>query len=216
MHSLQSLRSAHPAILVLDAASSRIQAGLLSADQNDPWAQFQGDAGLGVFACIEQLGCDLRTVDAFLFCEGPGSILGIRTVAMAIRTWQAIRARPAYSYRSLELVAHALAPRKRNLQVFADARRETWHVVNVEADGTVSTLTRIPHSDLHGDIVMPENFRSWAAIPSGTRTVPYDLAPLLAETASVPLFTHTPAPDAFSYETPQYVTWSPKIHRAPV
>ncbi len=216
MHTLHSLRSAHRAILVLDAASTRIQVGWLGADRNDTWTQFQGEAGQGVFACIEQLGCNLRMMDAFLFCDGPGSILGIRTVAMAIRTWQAIRSRPAYSYRSLELVAHALAPQKRNLRVFADARRDTWHVVNVAADGTVSPLTRIPHSDLHGHIVMPENFRSWAAIPPDSRTVPYDLEPLLADTASVPLFTHTPAPDAFSYETPQYVTWSPRIHRAPV
>ncbi len=215
MHSLKSLKSGHHSILVLDAASTRVQAGWLGAGRNDLWTRFEGDAGQGVFECIEQLECDLKAIDAFIFCDGPGSILGIRTVAMAIRTWQAIHPRPAYHYRSLELVAHALAPEKRNLRVIADARRETWHAVEVAADGSVNPLTRIPHSDLQGDSVMPEAFRAWAAIPSQTRRAPYDLGPLFAATASVPLFTYTPNPDAFIYEMPQYVTWSPRIHRAP-
>ncbi|MBP7142912.1 MAG: hypothetical protein KBA71_13465 [Opitutaceae bacterium] len=215
MYSLKELRSDHRAILVLDAASARIQSGWLAAGRSDTWAGFDGDAGQGVFACIERLGCDMNAIEAFIYCDGPGSILGIRTIAMAIRTWQAIRPRPAYHYRSLELVAHALAPEQQSLRIIADARRETWHVVEVTADGSVGPLARLPHSDLHGNAVMPENFRSWAPLPPSTRTVPYDLATLFAATSSVPLYARTLAPDAFSYETPHYVTWSPRIHRAP-
>lgn len=215
MRSLQELRHLHPALLVLDAASSRIQAGWLTAGAADRWTDVQEDAGQGVFSCIARLGCELERIEAFVFCEGPGSILGIRTVAMAIRTWQAMRPRPAYSYRSLDLVAHALALERRNTRVIADARRETWHVVDIDAGGSVQPLIRVPHAAFSGDAVTPEHFRAWAALPAHTQTVPYDLPRLFAAVETVPLLQVTPAPDAFTYESPQYVTWSPKIHRAP-
>lgn len=216
MHTLKNLRLLHGAILVLDAASMEVQVGLLRANERDSWSRMRADAGQGIFACMEQLGNPLKAVDAFIYCEGPGSILGIRTAAAAIRTWQAIRQRPAYHYRSLDLVAHALAPNRRSVRVIADARRESWHVVEIGAVGTVMPIARIPQSHQStGDSVTPEHFRTWAKLPPGTQVVDYDLPRLLAATMTVPLLMESSAPDAFSHEQPRYATWSPAIHRAP-
>ncbi len=215
MRSLQELRHLHPASLLLDAASTRIQAGWLKAGTADRWTEVREDAGQGIFSCIARLGCDLEHIDAFVFCEGPGSILGIRTVAMALRTWQAIRPRPAYSYRSLELIAHALSRHRRKTRVIADARREAWHVVDIDSNGSVQPLTRVPHGAFSGDAVTAGDFRSWAALPPHTEAIPYTLPRLFAEVENVPLLSASLAPDAFMHEPPQYVTWSPKIHRAP-
>ncbi len=215
MHALSELRRRHHSLLVLDAASARIQAGWLAQGDTDRWADVVEEAGQGIFSCIQRLGCELASIDAFVFCEGPGSILGIRTVAMAVRTWQAIEPRPAYSYQSLDLLAHAMAPEHREVRIIADARRETWHVVDIDADGVVQPLKRVPQATFSGSALTPGHFRSWATLPPHTQTVPYDLPRLLAAADSVPLLQAAPSPDAFNYETPQYVTWSPKIHRAP-
>jgi len=62
---------------------------------------------------------------------------------------------------------------------------------------------------------MPEHFRHWAPLPSGTRRVPYDVGELLRATADVPLLQESPEPEAFLHEDPQYVTWTPRVHQAP-
>jgi tRNA threonylcarbamoyladenosine biosynthesis protein TsaB len=45
--------------------------------------------------------------------------------------------------------------------------------------------------------------------------VTYDLPTLFAGARDLDLFYQTEAPDAFMHEQPNYVTWSPQIHRAP-
>src|SRR4051812_17470625 len=105
MPSLTQLLLAHRSLLVLDAASTRIQVGLLQANAPARWQAIDAEAGSALFngtdAVLKAAGQQLSNVDAFAFCEGPGSMLGVRTVAMAIRTWQVLRARPAYAYQSL-------------------------------------------------------------------------------------------------------------------
>ena len=54
-----------------------------------------------------------------------------------------------------------------------------------------------------------------AAVSKGVTTVPYSLAELFPRAADAELFHAITEPDAFLHEEPSYVTWSPKIHRAP-
>jgi tRNA threonylcarbamoyladenosine biosynthesis protein TsaB len=206
--SLRQLLAAHAPLLLIDAASARIQVGWLTATEAR-WETSEAEAGIAVFRCIEALKIDLGTVGAFVFCEGPGSMLGIRTVAMALRTWNVIAPRPMFSYQSLALVAHALG--RDDLQVIADARRDSWHGFK-----RGEKLRRIPTAELTGALAMPEGFRAWSALPAGNvARVPYSLAELLPRMEEIYLFRVAEAPDAFLHEEPSYVTWTPQIHRAP-
>jgi tRNA threonylcarbamoyladenosine biosynthesis protein TsaB len=207
MPSLRQLRAEFASLLLIDAASSEVQVGWLTATR-DSWKSSQQDAGIGVFANIEALDIDLSAVDAFIFCEGPGSLLGIRTVAMALRTWNVISTRPVFAYQSLAVVAHALG--QPDATVIADARREAWHAYRMGGK-----LERIPASELTGLLVTPEPFRNWSALPAGVTRVPYSLPELFAKIEDDDLFHPTDAPDAFLHQAPSYVTWSPQIHRAP-
>lgn len=210
MPSLRQLLAAHSPLLLLDAASARVQVGWM-ADM-DPgtsrWHTSDEEAGTGVFRGVEALGVDVGTAGAWLFCDGPGSILGIRTVAMALRTWGVIAPRPMFAYCSLALVAQALG--RGDLGVIADARRDAWH--HFQLGGA---LRRVPTAGLAGELVMPENFRHWSPLPAGVARVPYSVADLLPRVAEADLFRATAAPDAFLHEEPSYATWTPKIHRAP-
>lgn len=209
MPSLREIISAHGSVLLLDAVSERIQAGLWTA-AGERWAESTEEAGVGLFRCLDELGADLSAVQAFAFCEGPGSILGIRTTAMAIRTWRALAPRPCFSFQSLAVVAAGLDDP--SVTIVADARRESWHVFRPG-----SPLRRLPGAELTGPCVMPEGFRSWSTAPAGLTTRPYRLRDLfsLPAVATAELFTATEEPDAFLHAEPEYATWTPQIHRAP-
>jgi tRNA threonylcarbamoyladenosine biosynthesis protein TsaB len=209
MPSLRQLRATAAPLLLLDAASTTIQVGILGLDPAaDRWQHATEEAGIGVFRCIESLGIDLATVRGFAFCDGPGSILGIRTVAMALRTWNVLQSRPIYRYYSLELVAQALA--QPDAQIIADARRDTWHRFVLGG-----RLERVPATDLSGRLLMPDGFRHWTPLPPDVSRTSYTLAGLLTAASDADLFSLTEAPDAYLHEEPSYRTWTPQIHRAP-
>lgn len=214
MPSLRSVLAHHGTALILDAASARVQVGWLSGtDDAGRWQQGNAEAGESLFRALESLECDVQTAGAFIFCAGPGSLLGIRTAAVLIRTWMTLKPRPCFAYQSLELVAHG--PEAQGLAVIADARRDAWHVVARDSAGMPLPVRRVPAGDLPALRCMPEPFRHWAPLPPGTRRVPYDVGALLHATLALPLLRETPEPDAFLHEDPQYVTWTPRVHQAP-
>jgi tRNA threonylcarbamoyladenosine biosynthesis protein TsaB len=207
MSTLRQILATQAPVLVLDAASARIQVGWLETGAAR-WQAFDDEAGVGLFKGLAALGVRPTDAGAFVFCDGPGSVLGCRTAAMAVRAWNVVNARPAYAYHSLALVAHALA--EPGLSVIADARRDAWHCI--AAGGP---LRRVPTAELAGALATPEGFRHWTPLPAGVRTVPYSLAELLPAALDADLFRATEAPDAFLHEEPTYVTWTPQVHRAP-
>lgn len=210
MPSLSQILREHSPLLLVDAASARTQAGLLGPGGRARWSSRTEEAGVALFECLDELDVDPGSVRAFAFCEGPGSILGVRTSAMALRAWNALEPRPTFAYLSLAVVARAAG--RPGVRAIADARRGLWHHL---ADG--GPLGRGPAAELSGELVTPEGFRHWDPLPPGTRRVPYDLASLLAlpSVAGADLFRPTAAPDAFLHEEPAYAIWTPQIHRAP-
>lgn len=208
MPSLAQLLAAHAPLLVIDAASSRVQVGWIEADGSGRWVTSEEESGVAVFKGIQQLGADIGAAGAFVFCDGPGSILGIRTVAMALRTWMTLQPKPVFAYTSLALVSHALLDPA--VTVIADARREAWHTYR-RGDG----LHRVPTSALSGELAMPEGFRSWTQLPPRVRPIPYSIGQLLPLVTLTDLFREVEQPDAYLHEEPSYVTWTPRVHRPP-
>ena len=104
MQTFAEVTAAAPAVLI-DCASAVIQVGELTPSGESRWARSEAEAGLGLFACLKELSIAPERVEAWIFCTGPGSILGIRTAAMALRTWGVLRTAPIHAYLSLALVA---------------------------------------------------------------------------------------------------------------
>jgi tRNA threonylcarbamoyladenosine biosynthesis protein TsaB len=222
--SLNQLLAAHDGVLVLDAVSTRIQVGLLRRDAAPVWRTSPGEAGDLIFSLTTEVlgeaGWTVARVPAFGFGAGPGSLLGVRTAAMVLRTWLALAPRPVHAYRSLDLLAHGLVRggEAGPFEVVADARRETWHAVAVDAAGAVGPLRRVPHAELAAGasrLLLPTEFRRWSAPPRPATEVAYDVTALLARTADVPLFDAAAEPAAFAHEAPDYRRWTPQVHRAP-
>lgn len=209
MPSLRELRSRYAPLLLIDAASAVIQVGaLVSVSAGDRWTRSSADAGTGIFENLAALPMTPADCGAFIYCDGPGSILGVRSAAAALRAWLVIGPRPVFAYHSLSLVARSLA--QPGQQVIADARRGFWH----RCAGSGS-LERVPDAELGENLLMPEGFRHWSPLPPGVATTSYDLPSLLARAQEEALFTETNEPDAFLHEEPSYVTWTPHVHRSP-
>ncbi len=197
-----------------------------SASPESIWHASDQEAGIAIFtgvdAVLGQAGLRVADLGAAVFCEGPGSILGIRTAAVALRTWAAAegRALPVFAYRSLELVAHDL--RRRGIPppfaVLADARRNSWHWVEAPADGPIGPLQRVPDdtaAGFVGRLFTPAGFRAWARPPGTVSTIPYALPDLWRRMGDADLLRAAPQPDAFLHEDATYVAWTPQIHRNP-
>ena len=219
MPSLTQLLTSHERLLVLDAASMNVQAGLLRAGFPGAWRMSEEEAGTSIFtnteALLNEAELQIGDIDAFIFCEGPGSMLGTRTIAMALRTWQVLSPRPAYSYQSLAVAGHYAWAQSspREFTVIADARRDTWHCQPVAADGRMPPLQRRPVTALPaGEMVTPEKFRAWATIPRPAATCSYDLARIFPVIVEGDYFQRRESPDVFQHAAPEYKQWSAQIH----
>jgi tRNA threonylcarbamoyladenosine biosynthesis protein TsaB len=242
---LDSVVALNGTALVLDASCARVQAGLVGAGREPAWIATDDEAGVGLFraaaALLDEAGLKPLTVGAYVFCDGPGSQLGIRTAAMAIRTWQALRAQPApvFTYRSLRLAAHGLAgsPRSPDLSlsngpsadsesagvappfaVVCDARRESWHIARVASGGAVGLVKRVPADEpaaLGMPLFQPEGFRTWAEPPAPVATCDYTCAALFARLASTELLEPAANAEPWNPAPPDYKKWSGERHRAP-
>ena len=204
MASLRQVLGAHAPLLLIDAASARIQAGWWEPGGEPRWADSEAEAGIGIFRCLAALGADPARAGGFAFCSGPGSILGIRTAAMALRAWRSGAPTPAFGYSSLALAAQG-APATAAL--IADARRDRWHLL---LPG--SPLRRVAAAELTGELVTPAGFRHWSPLPAGTGTVPYDLPALWARAIDADLLSSTEEPDAFLHAEPEYALWKAQPH----
>jgi tRNA threonylcarbamoyladenosine biosynthesis protein TsaB len=223
MLSLRALLVAHKTLLVIDSSSATVQLGLFRTDAapGGEWEKSVGEAGTMLFQNVEKLlrrtDFTLMDIGAIAFCEGPGSVLGIRTTAVAIRTWGALRPLPTFAFGSLTVVAHGVVAKDKatNFSVIADARRDNWHRVRADDAGNISLLQRVPVEELRGPLMMPDGFRHWALPPPNIAPIHYDLAQWLPIVNDVELFRLTAEPDAFLHEEPTYQTWTPRVHRAP-
>lgn len=208
MPTLRQILALHAPLLVIDAAGATVHVGAVRAPDDARWQHCTEEAGVGIFRALDALGVSPSSVGAYVYCDGPGSILGIRTAAMALRTWRVFNPLPMFAYHTLALIAATEAP---GTTVIADARQATWHRIS-----TGSPLSRVTENELPTQsIVTPREFRRWSALPAGGREVPYDPAGRFARALDVDLLRPSEAPDAFLHEEPRYVTWTPQVHQAP-
>lgn len=215
MEPLQALLDQFGPTLIIDAASARVQVGWVEPNAKARWVTLEQEAGTGFYTALQQLDVDPGAAQAFVTCEGPGSMLGIRTVAAALRTWMALNPRPIWQYRSLELAAQAHMQPGRTL--ICDARRQSWHALTIDQDGQPGEIRRLPTAELPVQgLHTLAGFRSWTPLPQPPPTeLSYDASWLTGSLINTPLLRPTEAPDAYQPERPAYAKWEPRVHQAP-
>ena len=131
--------TSNKASLVIDGSGSSVFAGLLDADKQ--WLTKIEHVGAPLeelFPVIQlvlfESGLSLNDIGGYIYCEGPGSLLGLRLCAMAIETWTRLYPESAqyYKYNSLQLSAHALLHANPDLQdalIVADWKKGAWNAL---------------------------------------------------------------------------------------
>ncbi len=212
MSSLSQILAAHGSLLVLDATGTAQAAYWPAKDAGPRTARVEGEMGRALFRAVQQVCPQIAEAGAFAFAESPGSILGIRTAATALRVWTALQPRPVFAFHALALAATREGPERAWI---ADARRGMWHLLipgqaarRVAREELKSAAGELPLATLAG-------YRHWDALPPNTTTESHELGVLLGAAADVDLFELRPAPDAALSAEPSYVQWTPRIHQLP-
>lgn len=134
-----------PPTLVIDGSTSRFFAGVLARDGD--WLAFKNaeePALESLFKTVDRVlydaALELEAIRSFVYCEGPGSVLGLRLCAMAIETWRRIHNAPTelYAYNSLQLVATRLvkeAPPERESLLISDWKKDYWNSLRIRPEG---------------------------------------------------------------------------------
>lgn len=211
--------------LVIDGSGGSVFAGIL--DGQDQWlakTQRPGAPLENLFPAIEttldDAGVRLRDLGGYLYCEGPGSVLGLRLCAMAIETWTRLYPASAQlqTYNSLRLCALALlheAPDLKDALIVADWKKGAWNALRI-TNGSAGPTEVIDDEALaawDGDLYHLPQRKGWQSPPSGAHTLTYDPA-RIADLRTHPSFLQ-PTEGVRLYNTGinTFQKWTPSRHR---
>lgn len=213
--------SAPEPCLVLDgSARAGVRVGVLSGGR---WVG-QGispDGALeGLFGCVEaalaEAKLKLGDIRSFALCAGPGSVLGIRIAALAVRSWSALEPRPIFVWESLAALARsALATGEQGpFLVAAESRLKRWHALEVAADGSLGVPFEAEAAELNS------SGRRVLASSEAASAVLTSLVAVAHPWSALPVFFAHPgflreesAPDALNVAN-DFATWSGERHRS--
>ena len=219
--------------LILDTSTPIVRAGIL---HDNRWVAFVSSdrpthealdwaVREACFTCSRPP----HQMDGFAYCQGPGSILGIRLAIISIKAWRALRpagrdAVPVYAFTSLEIAAETIANNSDNptepFAIVAEWKKNAWNALTVFPDsGHGRTPIEIWDPDKMASwphrLHVIEQRKQWTPLPPDVARItpdpdcltnPVQRARLLSPATSWPIY---------SPEEKQYIVWSGERHRAP-
>lgn len=224
---LTTMLQTHQRYLLLDASSPQIQAGLWYDGRWTAFASARDHALESLFATAGEVcataDCLPQSVHGYLFCEGPGSVLGIRLAAMAIRTWRALNPEAVcLAYQSLhaagQLIKSASLKRPPHLCLIAESRQRRWNVLDWRQGDPLPEYHEIDAADWK----IPEKTAGWYLPQRQNRLAPpphfsrcdYDLSGVRADFWDAPgLLRAVNNPDACCAAPDNYIPWTAERHR---
>ena len=213
--------SAPEPCLVLDgSARAGVRVGVLSGGRWVGQGVSPDGALEGLFGCVEaalaEAKLKLGDIRSFALCAGPGSVLGIRIAALAVRSWSALEPRPIFVWESLAALARSAlaAGEKGPFLVAAESRLKRWHALEVGSDGSLGVPFEAEAAELNssGRRVLASSDAASAVLTSHVAVAhPWSALPVFF---SAPGFLREEsAPDALNVAN-DFATWSGERHRS--
>ena len=211
---------AEPCLVLDGSARQGVRVGVFQGGRWVAEAVSAEGALEATFACAEQalskVGLRLAEVRSFAVCVGPGSMLGIRVTAMAVRTWAVLQPREIWVWEPLVALAGALRQRGigEGFSVVAESRLKRWHVVSVDERGLPGPARECEPEQLAG--LSGRIFSVSPLVPSVAPTAQVvpdawaELPPVFAQGGVLRL---EPNPEALNAAA-DFATWSGERHRA--
>ncbi len=212
--------------LAIDGSSSGTFAGMIGPKGNWLAQCFCEKAPLeGLFPTVKSVlaetGQHFGDIRSYLYCEGPGSVLGLRLCAMAIETWSRLYPDSAqfFAYNSLQLAAVRLVHDTPDLPeslVISDWKKTAWNAVRIQS-GQPATTEALPADALarwDGPVYHLPARKGWQSPPAGARQLDYDPAELRRFLQAPGLLRPTETIQLYSAGTNAFQKWTPTRHRA--
>lgn len=213
-------------MLVIDSSSRRVCVGVFDSEGHLNTTSSEEDASVSLFPIIKDLfdesGTSLATLGSIAFCEGPGSMLGIRTAVMGIRTWQGagfLRDQSVFSFNSLNIGAEIVReahPSEDRFLVATDARRNSWNTTRVEGPDA-DAIRIIANADLEKD-TLPlfsfHEFPTWTRTKAKIALLPYRPETVFASPTFPELLTPNPEVNPLNLRSMEFAKWKPVARTA--
>jgi len=216
----EAMSAPEPCLVLDGSARAGVRVGVLAGGR---WVG-QGispDGALeGLFGCVETALAEARLklgdIRSFALCVGPGSVLGIRIAALAVRSWSALEPRPIFVWESLAGLARSAlaAGEKGPFLVAAESRLKRWHALEVSADSSLGAPFEAEAAQLNS---------SGRRVLASSETAPGVLTSHVAAPhpwSALPNFFTQPGflreesrPDALNVAN-DFATWSGERHRS--
>lgn len=119
--------------LLIDGSLGKTQVGLMKNGVFSDFRISQSEVLEDMFDTVGEILEDnevaFKSIDEYVYCEGPGSILGIRISCMAIRVWLSLFGnQKVLSYNSLDIASKIAGPGK---TVYVNASRGKYFIKSV-------------------------------------------------------------------------------------
>ncbi|MEM7672396.1 MAG: hypothetical protein AAF212_03555 [Verrucomicrobiota bacterium] len=206
--------------LVLDASHPTVEIGIIGANG---WLAHEcaGAPALSSLfdltkKCFQTANLSLDKITSYVQCMGPGSILGIRLTAMAIKTWRGIYPNTScLTYTSLDLARRSISLRNSEeaFRIVTDWKRNAWHLIESD-DRTITSIDTETLSSSTGQKTFYLTQRkSWESPPLEVTEIQYSIKALpriLSVQSDV--LTQSTEPGLFQHHEPVYQKWGPSRH----
>lgn len=212
--------------LVIDGSGSSVFTGILGA--NSEWLGLSEQVGApleelfhSVETTLEAAQLKLSDIRSYIYCEGPGSVLGIRLCAMAIETWSRLYPESAkfFSYNSLCLTASALKSSEPELDqalIVTDWKKGAWNAIRAgnDASGSIEVIDDSQLEEWNGPLYHLPQRKGWQAPPENAVTLQYDPSALSQIHGDAGLLQKTEGIELYSSGINTFQKWTPTRHRA--
>lgn len=215
--------------LLLDASGPMTHVGLLRHQQ---WlALYESEAPAleslfqGVDQCLKEAGLSLDAVKGFIYCDGPGSTLGLRLSAMALKTWRSLpqwQDTPLYTYHRLHFAATLLFTQpnlKYPINLITEFRKGYWHCLTIEDPDTLAntSIKVLGSEDLKplSGVFWHLPQRNLDPPPVNRQLLNYAIQLLPKRLTQFDLLRRVKMPEPFAKEQPEYRLWTAQRHKNP-
>ena len=213
--------------LVLDASCPTTRVALFYNGTLCEVINSEENAMQSLLSNVKQLldgqAISMRDIRGFIYCIGPGSILGIRLSVISIKTWCSVhKISPEFvlNYHSLAIAAAAVAAGDEkpgnDYAVISEWKKNHWNVLKVGAEGISreisiwddETALNAPYPLFQ----LPQR-KLWTNRVSNTRPIAYDLDLLASPEMREQLLSPMKNWEIYTPEKKDYVKWSGERHR---
>ena len=207
--------------LLVDA-SSQVQVGIPDSKDWLSLVREEKPALESLFVAIpkslEEIDASISAIDAILFCEGPGSTLGLRVAAMAVKTiLRENEPSPTlFTYNALDLAAIMSNDFSRPiLAPFRKGKRLLRSPISDSAIGSIEVLEEPISESLSKEALHLPSLRSWETLPEGLDVLDYDISHIAGLAGIAPILRPAEIPEVFTPLPAEFRKWKPARDLSP-